>query len=160
MDANQTAGQEGKSSTSQYLTFQLAGETYSVPLYQVQEIRTYSPTTRIPNTPHYVIGVVNLRGAIIAMIDLRARLNMESISEDEQTIVVVVNVRGQTYGLRADSVSDVIEVASNQVQEAPKVTSDDQQRFIAGLAQVQERVLILLDLDRVVGTEAELAMAA
>lgn len=157
---NQTGDAGSKGNVSQYLTFQLAGETYSVPLHQVQEIRTYTPTTRIPNAPDYVLGVINLRGSIIAMLDLRTRLNMPPISEDEQTIVVVVNILDRTFGLRADSVSDVISISADSVHPAPKVTSDDRQRFIAGLAQAQDKVLILLDLDQVVDTDAVMPVAA
>jgi purine-binding chemotaxis protein CheW len=160
MGSKNTGKSESGASVSQYLTFQLASETYGVPLHQVQEIRTYTPTTRMPNAPDYVLGVVNLRGSIIAMVDLRTRLNMPAMGEDEQTIVVVANIRNQTCGLRADAVSDVVSIPADQIQDAPKVTAADQQAFIAGLAQVQDRVFILLDLERVIDTDEVMSLAA
>ena len=94
------------------------------------------------------------------MVDLRTRLNMPAMGEDEQTIVVVVNIRNQTCGLRADAVSDVVSIPADQIQDAPKVTAADQQAFIAGLAQVQDRVFILLDLERVIDTDEVMSLAA
>ena len=152
------SGERGAS--SQYLTFELGPETYAVPLLQVQEIRQYTPATRIPNAPSYVIGVINLRGAIIAVVDLRPRLGLPALNDEEQSIVVVANVGEKTYGLRADSVSDVTEIAHSLLQPPPVVATDAQQRFLSALAQVHDRVLILLDLSKIVDVEAIDRLAA
>ena len=159
----QTVTAESRAATSetqQYLAFQLGNETYGVPLLDVQEIRKYSTTTRVPNAPPYVLGVINLRGSIIAMLDLRLRLGLPPIEDDEQTIVVVVNVGGRTFGLRADSVSDVISIATDAIQDPPRLTSGDEHRFIHGLAQVNERAVILLELSAIIDVDGAARSAA
>jgi purine-binding chemotaxis protein CheW len=160
MKAFKSEKQGSEAATSQFLAFQLGAETYGVPLLEVQEIRTYTLATPIPNTPAHVLGVINLRGAIIAVIDLRRRLGLPSISDDEQTIFMVVTIGDKTYGLRADSVSDVIEINTDSIQEAPKVMDEEKQRFISGLAQITDRVIVLLNLEEVIDIETVSKMAA
>lgn len=147
-------------STRQFLAFELKNETYGIPLLEVQEIRTYTPATRIPNTPPYVVGVINLRGAIIAVVDLRLRMGLEPVTDEEQTIIVVTNIGGKTFGLRADSVSDVVRIESEQIQEAPKVADAQSQKFLAGLAQMQDKVIILLAMEEVIDIDAVMKAAA
>jgi purine-binding chemotaxis protein CheW len=149
-----------ETNSCQFLAFQLGAETYGVPLLEVQEIRTYSKATPIPNTPPHVLGVINLRGAIIAVIDLRTRLGLPPIEDSDQTIFVVVTVRGKTYGLRADSVSDVIDVENSAIQEPPRLTEERSQRFLSGLAQVDDRVVVLLNLEEVIDNETAERLAA
>ncbi|HSV74516.1 MAG TPA: chemotaxis protein CheW [Chthonomonadales bacterium] len=159
----QTVSMETRSATSetqQYLAFQLGDETYGVPLLDVQEIRKYSATTRVPNAPPYVLGVINLRGSIIAMLDLRLRLGLPPIDGDDQTIVVVVNVGGRTFGLRADSVSDVISIAADTIQDPPRLTNGDEHRFIHGLSQVNDRAVILLELSAIIEADGAARFAA
>ena len=160
MKAFKTEKQGSEAAASQFLAFQLGTETYGVPLLEVQEIRTYTLATPIPNTPEHVLGVINLRGAIIAVIDLRRRLGLPPISDQEQTIFMVVTIGDKTYGLRADSVSDVIEINTDSIQEAPKVMDEEKQRFISGLAQITDRVIVLLNLEQVIDIETVSKMAA
>jgi len=146
--AHSTAGADQR---AQYLTFELGPETYAMPLLKVQEIREYSPATRLPDVPEYVVGVMSLRGVIIPVIDLRARLGFEPLADGIQPIIIVVSVRDSTCGLRADSVSDVVELSSGNLQPPPPLTGNGAARYVDALAQMSDRSIILLDLDRVLG---------
>lgn len=135
--------------TEKYLVFQIGNESYGMPLLQVQEIRSFTPVTRMPNTPDYVLGVMNLRGNIIAVLDARTRFEIEPLPEEEATVVIVAQVEGKTFGLRVDSVSDVVDVPLNQIQPPPPIASESTQKFLSGLVQMSERVLILLNLTEI-----------
>jgi len=149
-----------ETNTEKYLVFQIGNETYGVPLLQVQEIRTYTPATRVPNAPEYVLGVVNLRGNIIAVIDARARFGLPPLPDEESTVVVVVHVNGKTFGLRLDSVSDVVDIPVDQIQPTPPIASEATQRFLSGVVQVGERVVILLNLREIFDLDALQQIAA
>lgn len=138
-----------ESSVEKYLVFQIGAESYGMPLLQVQEIRTYTPTTRVPGAPPYVLGVINLRGNIIAVLDARARFGLELPPDEQATVIIVAQVEGKTFGLRVDSVSDVVEVPLNEVQPPPPIASEETRRFLNGLVQVGERVLILINLPEI-----------
>ena len=155
-DANMAA----EAATQKYLAFQVGDETYGLTLLQVQEIRSYTPATRIPNAPPYILGVINLRGAIIAVIDLRARLGLPPLDNSDSTIVVVVNINGKTYGLRGDAVSDVIEIQLDQIQQPPVTALDESEKFISGLADVSDRVIMLLDPEKVIDVDLMSRVAA
>lgn len=135
--------------TEKYLVFQIGNESYAIPLLQVQEIRSFTPVTRVPNAPPYVLGVMNLRGNIIAVLDARTRFVIEPQPDEENTVVVVVQVQGKTFGLRVDSVSDVADVPVDQIQPPPPVASEATQKFLSGLVQLGDRVLILLNLPEI-----------
>jgi purine-binding chemotaxis protein CheW len=120
-----------------------------MPLLQVQEIRSYTPATRVPGAPPYVLGVINLRGNIIAVLDARTRFGVEPVTEQESTVIIVAQIEGKTFGLRVDSVSDVVDVDTTQIQPPPPVASEETQRFLNGLVQVGDRVLILLNLPEI-----------
>ncbi len=147
-------------STEKYLVFQIGNESYGMPLLQVQEIRSFTPVTRMPNTPNYVLGVMNLRGNIIAVLDARTRFEIEPLPEEESTVVIVAQVEGKTFGLRVDSVSDVVDVPLNQIQPPPPIASEATQRFLSGLVQMGERVLILLNLTEIFDLNALSQLAA
>lgn len=140
--------------TEKYLVFQVGNETYGVPLLQVQEIRNYTPATRVPNAPDYVLGVINLRGNIIAVIDARTRFGLPPLPNEETTVIVVAQVDGKTFGLRLDSVSDVVDIPVDQIQPTPPIASEATQRFLSGVVQVGERVVILLNLREIFDLEA------
>lgn len=146
--------------TEKYLVFQIGNETYGVPLLQVQEIRTYTPATRVPNAPEYVLGVINLRGNIIAVIDARTRFGLPPLPDEESTVIVVAQVNDKTFGLRLDSVSDVIDIPLDQVQPTPPIASETTQKFLSGVVQVGERVVILLNLREIFDIDALSALAA
>lgn len=141
----------------QFLTFNLAGEEYGIVALKVQEIKGWEKVTPIPNSPTHVRGVLNLRGLIVPIIDLRSRFNFPEIEYTPVTAIVVVNVAGRLAGLVVDSVSDVIDVAAKQRCPAPEFEGQANRQFIHGLAQVDGKLLILLDIDKLIGNEFQTA---
>jgi purine-binding chemotaxis protein CheW len=131
----------------EFLTFRLGPEEYGIDILRVQEIRSYEQPTRIANAPPFVKGVVNLRGVIVPIVDLRMKLGCESAVYDGFTVVIVLNVRGRVVGAVVDSVSDVIELGKDSVRPAPAMNSAVDMTFITGIASIQERMLILMDIE-------------
>lgn len=138
--------------TDQFLTFVLAGEHYGVDILRVQEIRGWSQVTHIPNTPAYIHGVLNLRGTIVPIVDLRMRFGIERVANSRTTVIVVLRVmqdqQQRTIGLVVDAVSDVCNVGSNERKPAPDFGASAQTEFISGMAAIDDRMVILLDVDR------------
>ena len=137
----------GSKSTSEYLTFRLGAEEYGIDILRVQEIRSYEEPTRIANAPHFIKGVVNLRGVIVPVVDLRIKLGCESVEYNSFTVVIVLNVKGRVVGAVVDSVSDVLELAKDQINQAPEMSTTVDTTFITGIASVGERMLILMDIE-------------
>lgn len=140
--------------TSQYLTFILGGEEYGVDILKVQEIRGWESATNIPNTPEYVLGVVNLRGHVVPIVDLRLRFSLASADFGSATVVVLVKVAQgdteRTVGMVVDAISDVYVVKDSDVREAPDFGGAMATEFITGLATVDEKMVVLLDVDHLV----------
>jgi purine-binding chemotaxis protein CheW len=137
----------------QFLTFSLSGEEYGIPILKVQEIRSWDRVTPIPNSPAYIRGVLNLRGLIVPVMDLRLRFHLKEIEYTALTAIIVINVGGRMAGLAVDSVSDVIGVNADQHCAAPEYEGQKEREFIMGLAQSEGKLLILLDVERLVGLE-------
>lgn len=148
---------------SQYLTFMLAGEHYAVEILRVREIRGWSPVTRIPKSPAFLLGVLNLRGAIVPIIDLRMRLSLEPVVHTNVTVTIVLAVESaqgkRNFGIVVDAVSDVLEVPLSDVQAPPEVGKSANTEFISGLATVADKMVMLLDIDKLLNEE-ELSAAA
>jgi purine-binding chemotaxis protein CheW len=138
---------------NQYLTFTLGAEEYGVEILKVQEIKGYSAITPIPNTPAYVKGVMNLRGSIIPIVDLRAKLAMAEAAYNQFTVIIVVRVGSKTVGLVVDAVSDVLSIPAQDVQATPDFGAQVDARFISGMAKAGDRLVVLLDIDKVLGAE-------
>jgi len=159
---------QGKASldaTREYLTFRLGGEEYGIDILKVQEIRGYEAPTRIVNAPSFVKGVVNLRGAIVPIIDLRLKFALETANYDAFTVVIILNVGGVVVGVVVDAVSDVIALTPDQVKPAPGFDGAMDSTFITGIGAVRdgdrERMLVLVDIERLVGgSHLGLALAA
>lgn len=154
---NATATHEsgaGSATAHQYLTFQLAGQDYGVPILSVQEIKGWDKPTRLPHSADYVQGVINLRGAVVPIIDLRRRFGLGDVEYSPTTVVIVVRVHGPRGGLTAgivvDAVCGVGNVSIEALREVPEVGSSIDAHFISGIATVDERMLILLAIDRLV----------
>ncbi len=137
----------GSKATSEYLTFRLGAEEYGIDILRVQEIRSYEEPTRIANSPNFIKGVVNLRGVIVPVVDLRIKLGCESVEYNGFTVVIVLNVKGRVVGAVVDSVSDVLELAKDQINQAPEMSTTVDTTFITGIASVGERMLILMDIE-------------
>ena len=131
----------------EFLTFRLGAEEYGIDILRVQEIRSYEQPTRIANSPAFIKGVVNLRGVIVPIIDLRLKLGCESAEYNAFTVVIVLNVRGRVVGAVVDSVSDVLELEAQHVKPAPEVSTGAEARFITGIGSVGDRMLILTDIE-------------
>ena len=130
----------------EFLTFRLGGEEYGIDILRVQEIRSYEQPTRIANTPEFLRGVVNLRGVIVPIVDLRLKLACAA-EFNAFTVVIVLNVKGRVIGAVVDSVSDVCELGGDMIKPAPLMNSGVDMSFITGIANVGERMLILMDIE-------------
>jgi len=130
----------------EFLTFRLGSEEYGIDILRVQEIRSYEQPTRIANTPEFLRGVVNLRGVIVPIVDLRLKLACPA-EFNAFTVVIVLNVKGRVIGAVVDSVSDVCELGGDAIKPAPAMNSMVDMSFITGIANVGERMLILMDIE-------------
>lgn len=139
--------------SNQYLTFSLCAEEYGVDILKVQEIKGYAPATPVPNTPSYIKGVMNLRGTIIPVLDLRRKLQMADADYNQFTVIIVVKVFTKVVGLVVDSVSDVLNISKSAVQDTPEMGGHVDVRFISGMAKVSDKLVMLLDIDKVLGDE-------
>ena len=131
----------------EFLTFRLGAEEYGIDILRVQEIRSYEAPTRIANAPPFIKGVVNLRGVIVPIVDLRLKLGCEAVDYNEFTVVIVLNVAGRVVGAVVDSVSDVLELSNDAVKPAPELASSVDTRFITGIGNVGDRMLNLMDIE-------------
>lgn len=144
------AAAEAAGASSQYLTFTLGGEEYAVDILRVQEIKGYSSVTTVPNAPAYVRGVMNLRGTVVPVFDMRLKFGMAPREYDRFTVIVVVNVGERVVGLIVDSVSDVLDIAAGAIQPTPDLGSGVDTRVMQGIARTNDRLVTLLDIDAVV----------
>lgn len=134
--------------SAEFLTFRLGAEEYGIDILRVQEIRSFEEPTRIANAPSFIKGVVNLRGVIVPVVDLRIKLGCESVEYNSFTVVIVLNVKGRVVGAVVDSVSDVLELPRDEIKPAPDMASAAVDTvFITGIASVGERMLILMDIE-------------
>ena len=146
-EAARTAIQLG----GEFLTFRLGGEEYGIDILKVQEIRSYEQPTRIAHAPGFIKGVVNLRGVIVPIVDLRLRLGCDTAEYTALTVVIVLNVKGRVVGAVVDSVSDVLELSKDAIKPAPEMASAVDAGFITGIGSVkngdEHRMLILMDIE-------------
>ncbi len=158
------APNETRDAAGQYLTFMLAGEEYGVEILKVQEIKGWGTATPIPNTPPHVLGVLNLRGAVVPIVDLRKRFDLESIPYGPTTVVIVVKMQGdgheRTVGLVVDAVADVYRLETDEIQPAPDMGTAIHTEFVRGLATVGDKMVILLEVDRLIDFRSLEAAAA
>jgi|SRR5579871_46571 len=150
------AERSNAATSEQFLTFMLAGEEYGVDILRVQEIKGWDKVTRIPHTPEYVLGVINLRGAVVPILDLRRRFGLETMEFGPTTVVIVVRVAGardeRTVGMVVDAVSEVYNVDAGDTKPPPDVCGSVDTIFVKALATVEQKMLILLDIDRLIGS--------
>ena len=141
---------------NEFLTFKLASEEYGIDILKVQEIRGYESVTRIANAPSFLKGVMNLRGVIVPIVDLRVKFALEEARYDTFTVVIILNVAGRVVGVVVDSVSDVLELDEKQIKPAPEFNSLLDAAYITGLGTVEsgegERLLILVDIERLMSS--------
>ena len=136
----------------EYLTFRLDQEEYGIDILKVQEIRGYEPPTRIANAPEFIKGVVNLRGTIVPIVDMRLKFNCANAEYNSFTVVIILNLRNRVVGIVVDSVSDVLELTPDNIKAAPEIESVVDNNCILGLGSVAERMLILLDIEKLMSS--------
>jgi purine-binding chemotaxis protein CheW len=132
----------------EFLTFTLGAEEYGMDILKVQEIRGYDSVTAIANTPAFIKGVINLRGIIVPIVDLRIKFNLGNISYDQFTVVIILNLGNRVVGVVVDSVSDVLTLTLEQIKAAPTLSTTLDTRYILGLGTVDQRMLILVDIEK------------
>ena len=132
----------------EYLTFTLGAEGYGIDILKVQEIRGYEAVTKIANAPEFIKGVVNLRGTIVPIVDMRIKFNLGAAEYNQFTVVIVLNLSGRVVGMVVDSVSDVIALTPQQIRPAPDFSSAFDTQYITGLGTVDQRMLILVDIEK------------
>lgn len=142
-----------KSAAGEYLTFVLGTEQYGLEILKVQEIRGYDAVTQIANTPDFIKGVVNLRGKIVPIVDLRIKFNLGKVEYDEFTVVIILNLSGRIVGIVVDGVSDVMALKEEQLREVPSLVTSIDTKYIVGLATVEEHMLILVDIERLMSSD-------
>ncbi len=153
MQAGREAAQEGR----EYLSFVLGEAQYGIDILKVQEIRTYEPPTRIANTPAFIKGVINLRGNIVPIIDLRVKFGLPEQRYDTQTVVIVLNVAKRTIGVVVDGVSDVLAVPASEIKPPPELSGALDTQYLLGLATVAGQMLIIIDIEKLL-TSREMAI--
>jgi purine-binding chemotaxis protein CheW len=158
MGAMERIGEMTSAGAREYLTFRLDQEEYGIDILKVQEIRGYEPPTRIANAPNFIKGVVNLRGTIVPIVDMRLKFNCSKAEYDSFTVVIILNLHSRIVGIVVDSVSDVMELPPESLKAAPDVDSVIDSDAVLGLGSLGDRMLILLDIEKLMsGVDMALA---
>lgn len=144
-EAGEVAGKE-------FLAFTLGQEEYGIDILRVQEIRGYEPVTRIANAPDFIKGVVNLRGIIVPVVDMRIKFSLGTPTYDQFTVVIILNIAGRVMGMVVDSVSDVTTLSPGQVKPAPEMGTTFDSDYLIGLGTLNDRMLILVDIDKLMSS--------
>jgi purine-binding chemotaxis protein CheW len=147
----------GSVGSGEYLTFTLGSEEYGIDILKVQEIRGYESPTRIANSPAFIKGVINLRGVIVPIIDLRIKFNLGEPTYDQFTVVIILNIGQRVMGVVVDGVSDVIQLNSDNLRTAPEFGSILDTKYILGLGTIEERMIIVVDIESLM-TSQEMAL--
>jgi len=137
---------------SEFLTFTLGIEEYGMDILKVQEIRGYDAVTTIANTPDFIKGVINLRGTIVPIVDLRIKFHLGTVEYNELTVVIILNLGKRVVGIVVDSVSDVLALSPEEIRPAPELSSGLNTRYLTGLGTVGERMLILVDIEKLMSS--------
>lgn len=143
MQTNQESG-----SNSEFLAFSLGDEVYGIDILKVQEIRGYEPVTKIANIPDFIKGVINLRGVIVPIVDMRVKFRLDAVDYNQFTVVIILNICGRVIGMVVDGVSDVIALAPEQIHTAPEFGSSLGTQYLMGMATMDGRMVILIDIER------------
>jgi purine-binding chemotaxis protein CheW len=152
IQAEQLHGYSGGESDNEFLAFKLGKEEYGIDILKVQEIRGYEAVTRIANAPEFIKGVVNLRGIIVPIVDMRIKFNLGEPTYDQFTVVIILNIGSRVTGMVVDSVSDVITLSPEQIKPAPEMGTAFNSDYLTGLGTLNERMLILVDIDKLMSS--------
>jgi purine-binding chemotaxis protein CheW len=147
-DNNTSSGAVG----GEFLTFTLGPEEYGIDILKVQEIRGYDAVTTIANTPSFIKGVINLRGIIVPIVDMRIKFNLDNVTYDQLTVVIILNLASRVVGMVVDGVSDVIALTPEQIKIAPQFGATLDTKYLMGLGTIDERMLILVDIEKLMNS--------
>ena len=137
----------------QFVTFVIGSENYGVPVLKVQEIIGMTEIVHVPNSPDFMKGVINLRGSVVPVIDMRVRFRMEEREYDMFTVIIIVEVRDMLVGMIVDSVSDVVDMAAGDIQKTPNFTVKIDTDYIEGIGQIAEKLVIILEIEKILSSE-------
>ncbi|MBC3874982.1 chemotaxis protein CheW [Undibacterium flavidum] len=150
--SKKTQAEGGEIATNEFLAFTLGNEEYGIDILKVQEIRGYEAVTRIANAPEFLKGVINLRGIIVPIVDMRIKFNLGTPTYDQLTVVIILNIGARVVGMVVDSVSDVMTLLPEQVRPAPEMNTTFNDDFLIGLGTLEERMLILVDIEKLMSS--------
>ena len=159
MQATTATDRPAVAESGQYLTLKLGAEEYAIDILRVQEIRSYEEPTRMVNSPSFVKGVVNLRGVIVPIVDLRLKLRLDTVEYNDFTVVIILNVKGTVIGAVVDAVSDVVTLSADVIKPSPQFDTALDTRFITGLASLGDRMLIVMNIEALM-SNAEMGLLA
>ena len=157
MTTLQSQENSATSEASEYLSFRIAENEYSVDITSVKEIRGWTRTTSLPHSPAFVRGVINLRGTVLPVVDLALRLGFETTEPEDRNVIIVVDVGARVMGLRVDAVSDILSFEPDQLQLPPDITSGPNSHFVKALTVLDDRMVRILDLEAVLPSDEEIA---
>ena len=144
----------------QLVSFRLDQEEYGIEITKVQEIILMGEITRVPQTPDFIKGLINLRSTVIPIVDLRLRFGLQNESQSDETRIMVVNVAGKTIGIIVDAVSEVLRISQEQIAPPPPTVAGLGREYLTGLVKLDKRLLILLDIDKILGEDGDAAVEA
>jgi purine-binding chemotaxis protein CheW len=144
----------------QYVTFRLDGETYGINVMQIQEVLRYTEIAPVPGAPDYVLGIINLRGNVVTVIDTRRRFGLSEAEVSDQTRIVVLEIEGQVIGVLVDSVAEVVYLRQSEIESAPNVGNEESARFIQGVCNKNGELIILVEFEKMLSEEEWAEMAA
>lgn len=160
MTAQLTKSKTSEDPVLQWVTFRLAGETYGVNVMQVQEVLRYTEIAPVPGAPHYVIGIINLRGNVVTVIDTRNRFGLTPGEVTDNTRIVIIEAEKNVVGILVDSVAEVVYLRQSEIETAPNVGNDESAKFIQGVCHKNNELLILIELDKLITDEEWAAIGA
>ncbi|PHR97695.1 MAG: chemotaxis protein CheW [Blastopirellula sp.] len=158
--ATQESNQGELANSTQLVSFRLAQEEYGIEITKVQEIILMGEITRVPQTPEFIKGLINLRNTVIPIVDLRLRFGLEEQQPTDETRIMVMNVAGKTIGIIVDAVSEVLRVTHKQIAPPPPTVAGLGREYLTGLIKLEKRLLILLDIDKILGDSEEESLDA
>ncbi len=148
-----SVAQKAPQTLTQWVTFKLDGETYGVNVMEVQEVLRVTDIAPVPGAPAYVLGIINLRGNVVSVIDTRRRFGLSTTENTDATRIVIIESGGQTVGIRVDAVAEVLDVDSSEIETSPDVGNEEAARYISGMVSRGEELVILIDVNKIITVE-------
>ncbi len=145
-------------SEKQYVIFNLGNEEYGVDIMKVKEISEFKESTKVPNAPYFVDGIINLRGEIIPIVNLKKRFNIDNNDVDSDTRIIVINLNERNVGFVVDEASQVLRINDNDIDPAPEIIAGIERQYITGVGKVDEKIIILLDLEKILTDEEKVKL--